>query len=211
MDWIDSAALGLLSGFALLMAVGPQSLFVLRHGLSGRHVAAVCITVIGCDVLLLSLGIVFHAALSDRIAGAETVMTLGGALFLAACGSMSLVRASLPKVAMAGMPEDAVPEPCAPLSGDGQAAVLGALAVTLLNPLVYLDTIVVMGGLATASAAPYAFLAGALTASSAAFLGMGYGARLLRPVLDGPGGAHRLDLISGGLMLVLAAALWQGL
>ena len=92
-----------------------------------------------------------------------------------------------------------------------RAAVPGAAAVTFLNPLVYVDTIVVLGGLATASDAPSIFVAGAVLASAVLFTGVACGARIVRPLLDTAGGATAVDAVSGLAMLGSAAALWASL
>ena len=107
MATLDSALFGFLSGLALLVAVGPQTLYVLRQGLSGQHVLPVCTTVVIGDATILTAGATVFNGLSARIESAEVALTLGGAIFVACFGLTALVRATRPAaVSVAGTMPD---------------------------------------------------------------------------------------------------------
>ena len=93
-----------------------------------------------------------------------------------------------------------------------RAAALTALALSLLNPHVYLDTVVLIGGLAAQypQGPSAAFAAGAIAASLVWFFGLGYGAGKLAPVFAEPRAWRLLDIAIGCVMWAIAAGLlWE--
>ncbi|SPJ33495.1 LysE/ArgO family amino acid transporter [Kushneria phyllosphaerae] len=189
---------GLGLGLSLIMAIGAQNAFVLRQGIRGEHLFWVCLTCALCDALLLTLGVYGAATLLARFPGLDHWMRLMGALFLLLYGGRSLVAA---------LRGGQVLNPA------GQAQIsLGktlavCLALTWLNPHVYLDTVVLVGAVSAQQTSKNAFLAGAIVASFTFFFGLGHGAKRLRGLLARPRAWQVLDGTMAFLMWGLAVSL----
>lgn len=193
----------LLTGFgvslSLILAIGAQNAFVLRQGLRGRHVWAVVLVCAASDALLISVGVYGGAALRETLPGLAPLMTWAGAAFLILYGALSLRTAW-----RGGQSLEAA---------DGQdrsllQAVLVCLALTWLNPHVYLDTVLLIGAVAQKfPGAEAAFTLGAVAASFSFFAALGYGAALLRPIFARPIAWRVLDAATGLLMWAIAAKL----
>ncbi len=190
---------GLLLGLSLIVAIGAQNAFVLRQGLRGEHVLAVCLTCALSDAALILAGVGGFAQAGAWVPWLETAIRYAGAAFLLVYGLRSFRAAIRPGGALT--PAAAVP------AGLG-ATLLTCLALTWLNPHVYLDTVVLVGSVSTQFAAgKHAFALGAMTASFLFFFSLGYGARLLRPVFARPGAWRVLDVGIGVVMCTIAATL----
>ena len=184
----------------LIAAIGAQNAFVLRQGVLRTHVLAVCLTCALSDAVLIAAGVAGFGALAGRVPWVELMMRLGGAVFLLAYGWRSFCAAWRGGGVL-----------CAAPAGQGQrlGGVLGTtLALTWLNPHVYLDTVVLIGSVA----AQYpghrlAFGLGAITASFVFFLALGFGARFLAPVFARPKAWRVLDLAVGCVMWMIAGKL----
>ncbi|GAB5460157.1 MAG: LysE/ArgO family amino acid transporter [Hoeflea alexandrii] len=188
------AIAGLLLGGSLIIAIGAQNAFILRQGLLRQHVFILCLICALSDAALIGLGV---AGLGAIIAGSGlliALVTLGGAAFLAVYAFLALRRAISPSTLEAAK------------TGPGslKAAVLTCLAFTFLNPHVYLDTVLLVGGLSGRyeGTARLAFAIGAMAASFIWFFGLGYGARVLDPLFAKPSAWRVLD---GLIALVMAA------
>lgn len=195
---------GFASGFglaaALIVAIGAQNLFVLRQGLLRRHVMPVVMFCALSDMLLVSAGVLGMGVIVRKMPALIWVMSLGGAVFLAWYGLGALRRACAPGALVADGRDGA----------DSLAGTLGrAAAFTYLNPHVYLDTVLLMGavGGALPGTARPLFVAGAATASALWFAGLGFGARLLRPIFARPAAWRVLDGMVAAVMLALAGML----
>ena len=196
---------GLGFGLSLIVAIGAQNAFVLRQGVRREHLGAVVAVCAVSDLLLYAAGtaglgalVVSHPAVVEvaRWAGAAVVLGYGA---LAARRAWRGDEAGL-EAASSG----AVPDAGRRL----RPVLLTALALTWLNPHVYLDTIVLQGSLAAARGdLRWVFTAGAAVSSVLWFLGLGYGARLLAPVLARPGAWRVVDGVVAGIMLVVAVSL----
>jgi L-lysine exporter family protein LysE/ArgO len=195
-----------LSGFALaaalIVAIGAQNTFVLRQGLRREHVGAVVAFCIAVDVILMAAGVAGLGAALRQVPGLAPVLTLGGAVFLLWYGIGALRRAVAPGSLVA--------------AGEGAPSLgrvlVRAAAFTLLNPHVYLDTMLLVGAVGAQQpiGARPVFVAGASSASILWFAGLGYGARLLAPLFARPAAWRVLDGLVAAVMLVLAGALaWQ--
>ena len=195
-----SAALeGFLLGASLIVAIGAQNAFVLRQGLARRHVFAVATVCSLADLALVAAGIGGLGTLIRQTPSLLTGVALAGAAFLTVFGLMSFRRAL--------RPDTLTP---APAAEPGLAAtIVTCLALTFLNPHVYLDTVVLIGGLSArhAGSGAVAFGAGAGLASLAWFYGLAYAARLAAPVLARPPAWRVLDTLIGIVMLAIAARL----
>jgi len=199
---LSSAAAGLGAGLSLIIAIGAQNVFVLRQGLARRHVGAVVAVCALSDLVLIVAGV---AGLALVIEGAPWSVELArwfGAAFLAGYAVLAFRRA-----ARGGQALDADTGPGARLG----AAVLTALALTWLNPHVYLDTVVLLASIANSHGdGRWWFVVGACTASLLWFAGLGYGARLARRLLATERAWRVLDLLIGLTMLAIAAGLVVG-
>jgi L-lysine exporter family protein LysE/ArgO len=200
---LGPAGEGFLLGLSLILAIGAQNAFVLRQGLLRQHVLAVCLVCALSDAILIAAGIAGFGALVQRHPGLPQVMTWLGAAFLFVYG-LGRLRAAL-------RPEALQP-------GDGpapslRAALAACLGFTWLNPHVYLDAVVLLGGIASRFAPPDRLLfgLGAMTASFVFFFSLGYGARLLAPLFARPAAWRWLDLGVGLTMWLLAFWLVEGL
>lgn len=196
---LPAAATGFAAGLSLIVAIGAQNAFVLRQGLLRSHVFWICLICAASDAILVSIGVAGFGALSEKAPWLEPAMRYGGAAFLTWYGFRSF-RAALRPRAMEGA-DQAAPSL--------RAAVLTCLALTWLNPHVYLDTVALLGAISS----PYqgadrlAFGAGAVTASFAFFFSLGYGARYLAPLFARPAAWRVLDIAIGIVMWTIAATL----
>lgn len=202
---LAAATQGFALGGSLIVAIGAQNAFVLRQGLRREHVPSVVAFCVVADALLMLAGVAGLAAVLGHRPGLARALTLGGAAFLAAYGLRALWRARRPGALDADDADD-----------DGRATTLGAAlaqcaAFTLLNPHVYLDTVLLVGSLgARLGEMRWWFAAGAAAASGVWFAALGFGARLLAPWFARPRAWQLLDLLIGAVMLVLAASLVGG-
>ncbi|MES2840924.1 MAG: LysE/ArgO family amino acid transporter [Pseudomonadota bacterium] len=191
---------GLLLSLGLIVAIGAQNAFVLRQGLRREHVGSVVLFCAVADAVLITAGVLGMAqALADS-PGIARALALAGAAFLAVYGWQALRRARNPQLLQA--------------SGGGEvfsrgAAVAQAAAFTLLNPHVYLDTVLLVGSIGAQQPAALRgwFVAGASTASVLWFGLLGFGARWLAPWFARPRAWQVLDGLIGVTMWVLAALL----
>ena len=197
---MTAALKGFALGFSLILAIGAQNAFVLRQGLRGEHVFAVCLVCAVSDAILIALGVGGFGILAERAPWLEPAMRYGGAAFLIAYGLRSLRSAVTQTDALEA-------KGSASLSLRG--AILTCLALTWLNPHVYLDTVVLLGAVSTQSSDSLAFGIGAVVASFTFFFALGYGAAILRPLFARPGAWRVLDALVGIVMLLLATKLLE--
>ncbi|WP_442762756.1 LysE/ArgO family amino acid transporter [Malikia spinosa] len=193
-------AQGLLLSFGLIVAIGAQNAFVLRQGLRREHVGSVVLFCAAADALLIMAGVFGMAqALADRPQLAQA-LALAGAVFLAWYGWKAWLRLRQASNLHAGQASDGLPR---------GAAVAQAAAFTLLNPHVYLDTVLLMGsiGAQQPGALQGWFVAGASAASMAWFTLLGFGARWLAPWFSRPRAWQVLDGLIGVTMWLLSALL----
>lgn len=194
---------GFTVGLSLILAIGSQNAFVLRQGLLREHVFAVCFTCAVSDAVLIGIGVTGFQQIIGRFPAIDPLMRYGGAAFLFWYGARSLLSALRSTGALA--------------PADGQRAMIGrtvatCLALTWLNPHVYLDTVVLIGTISTQfQGQTLAFASGAITASFLFFFALGYGAMLLRPVFAKPWSWRLLETVIGATMWMIAAKLVAGL
>ena len=204
MSPVLAAAQGLAFGLSLIVAIGAQNAFVLRVGLRRTHVLPVVAVCAASDAALIAAGVGGLGALVDRTPGVLVAARLGGAAFLLGYAVVAARRAWRPPESLA--PEDA-PAPAGPWP-----VVATCLALTWLNPHVYLDTVVLLGSVAgTHGDLRWWFGAGAAAGSVLWFAGLGFGARLLRPLFARPGAWRVLDAAIALVMVAVAAGLLAGL
>jgi L-lysine exporter family protein LysE/ArgO len=220
------AGLGL--GLSLIIAIGAQNLFVLRQGIRREHVFTVAAICALSDLALILVGVSGIGAVLQAVPWLVDVIRWAGAAFLVGYGLLAARRALRPS-GEALVADDAPAGPRDTGSRDAPsslldqrentttsvlvrrgvtATVLTALALTWLNPHVYLDTVFLLGSVAnTHGDARWVFAAGAGAASILWFFGLAYGARLLGGVLGSPRAWRVLDAVIAVVMIVLGISL----
>lgn len=194
---------GLAMGLSLIVAIGGQNAFVLRQGLRNEHVLAVCLACALSDAILITVGVTSLTQVVEFLPFLEPVMRYGGAAFLLWYAALNLRSAwtgtGALQVSNGG--------------SSGFAKTLGlCLALTWLNPHVYLDTVVLLGTISTRFPGhQFAFALGAVTASFLFFFALGYGARWLRPLVAKPASWRVLEVIIAGVMGLIAFRLLSGI
>ena len=173
----------------LIVAIGAQNAFVLKQSLRRWQVLPIVLTCFLCDFSLMTLGVFGLGTLIGESRVASVALALVGALFLAVYGARAFRAAWRGGATMSADGTEA--------AGSTQQAVLLTLAITLLNPHVYLDTVVIVGGIAgtLSPAAKALFLCGAVAASALWFFALGFGARLLLPLFRRPLTWRLLDAV----------------
>ncbi len=188
---------GMAMGFSLIVAIGAQNAFVLRQGLRNEHVFAVCLVCALSDLVLIMAGVSSFGKIITVLPWLNPVMRYAGAAFLIWYGAKSLRAALRSKEALTvAASKDQV----------GLAkTLLACLAITWLNPHVYLDTVVLLGSIsAHFRNLRMVFAAGAVTASFLFFFSLGYGAGWLRPIFAKPSAWRILDAVIAVVMCTIA-------
>ncbi len=193
---------GFALGLSLILAIGAQNAFVLRQGLRGEHVLAISLTCALSDAILIAVGVAGFAAIDAVLPGLAPVMRWGGALFLIVYGAQSF---------RAAFASDDTLEPAETRKTSLIAALMTCLALTWLNPHVYLDTVVLLGSVSSRyEGQAFEFGSGAVTASFVFFFSLGYGAQLLRPFFARRSAWRVLEIGVGLTMWAIALSLILG-
>ena len=192
------ALTGLLTGLALIVAVGAQNAFLLRQGIRGEQVLPIVLTCLASDVIAITAGVAGLGVVLERWPSVLPVAQVLGGLYLIAFGIHAAMRAWKPTA----------------LTTEGGAtlttgkAIMLTLALTWLNPHFYLDAVLMLGTVANSFGTDrWWFLSGTLLASLLWFFGLGYGARLLRGLFAKPSAWRVLDSGIAVLMGVLGIGL----
>lgn len=196
---LAAALSGFATGLSLIVAIGAQNAFVLRQGLRRRHVALVVAVCAISDLVLILAGVAGIGTIVERVPVVLVVVRWFGAAFLLGYGLLAARRA------ICGGQLEAATDPQLSTS----AVLAAALAFTWLNPHVYLDTVLLVGSIASTHGVPgrWWFAAGASLASIGWFTVLGYGARTLTPVFRRRNAWRVLDGGIAVVMLTLAASL----
>ena len=188
---------GFVTGLSLIVAIGAQNAYVLRQGIARRRTATVVAICAVSDVLLIVAGVGGVGLVVAQHPDVLLVFRIAGAAYLlwfAFQSFRSAARATGLRAATDGT--------------GGRGVVVTALALTFLNPHVYLDTVLMLGNLANQQGAlRWWFAAGAATASVVWFTALGFGGRALAPVLGRPKVWRVIDIAIGCTMLAIAAML----
>ncbi|MFC7406806.1 LysE/ArgO family amino acid transporter [Georgenia alba] len=188
---------GLLTGLSIIVAIGAQNAYLLRQGLTRNHVAIVITICVLSDMLLIGLGVAGVGSLVRQHPAAVTVVTWLGVAYLAGYGLVSLWRARRPGRLEAASGHRA----------SRRTVVTTTLALTYLNPHLYLD-ILLLGSIATTYGDDRWWFAGGVWLGSLLwFTGVGLGAHAAAPHLARPGTWRVLDVLIGLVMLGLAIRL----
>ncbi|MFJ8059208.1 LysE/ArgO family amino acid transporter [Streptomyces sp. NPDC096142] len=198
---LSAAAAGFGTGLSLIVAIGAQNAFVLRQGIRRDAVLAVVGICALSDALLIALGVGGVGAVVVAWPGALRAVGLIGGAFLLGYGVLAARRVFRPSALHAEGDS----------TGSRRRAVLTCLAMTWLNPHVYLDTVFLLGSIA-ASRGPlrWTFGLGAVCASVLWFTALGFGARLLSRFLARPSAWRVLDGLVAATMIGLGATLAAG-
>lgn len=204
------AGLGL--GLSLIIAIGAQNVFVLRQGLHRDHVFIVVAICALSDAVLILAGVSGVGLAVAAVPLLFTAARWAGAVFLVTYGFLAARRAW--RGSDLGLAAGAAREGAARRGARGGPAArvaLTCLALTWLNPHVYLDTVFLLGSVAAAHGdAKWLFAAGAVTGSFVWFVALGYGARYLARWLSGPRAWRVLDALIAVIMVVIAVNLVRG-
>jgi L-lysine exporter family protein LysE/ArgO len=197
--FLIAAVSGFLAGASLIVAIGAQNAFVLRSGIVRSHVLAIVIICAASDAILIALGVAGTGALVRAAPFALRILTWVGAAFLFGYAVFAARRALRPGKL------DAADKPVGSLA----AAIATCLALTWLNPHVYLDTVLLLGSISSGHGpiGRWWFGLGAALASVAWFSALGFGARLLAPVFAKPLAWRVLDAIIAAVMVALGVLL----
>lgn len=194
---------GLGTGTGLIIAIGAQNAFVLSHGIRRSFLLTIPLICALCDALLITAGVCGIGSLIASNPALTKAATLGGTLFLFAYGLKAFRSALKNEALQTGSNREA---------SHGRI-ILATLAVTLLNPHVYLDTVVLLGSISArfAGEGRYLFGLGAITASFLWFFLLSFGGRLLAPAFTRPLTWKLLDVAVGLIMWSISASLALGL
>ncbi len=188
---------GLVSGLALIVAIGAQNAWLLRQGIRRERVGVIVAICVVADAALIAAGTAGIGAVSRLAPWVLTALRWGGAAYLIWFAYTSFRSAARSRALTAAEPPRAM-----------ASVVLTTLALTLLNPQVYLDTVVMVGTVTTSFGDDrWIAAAGAMTASLIWFPSLGLAARALAPVLDRPRFWRWLDLAVGVVMVLIALRL----
>ena len=190
---------GFLISISLILALGPQNVFVMRQGLLRSHVFAACLVCSISDALLIGAGVLGVGLFLSEMEELAIWMSIGASIFLIVYGCLRIKSALNPKGLEVGDNE----------SQDLWPTILAGLAFTYLNPHVYVDTLFLIGGASSSYAGDekLMFGIGAATASFVFFFSLGYGAERLSPILNNPESWKIIDLFIAGVMFTVAGIL----
>lgn len=196
--WLMLQGFGL--GASMIIPIGAQNAYVLNQGIKRHHhltTATICSVL---DTLFISLGIFGGGALLAKNETLLLLVTLGGIAFLTFYGGLSLKSALAPKQSSHAQ---------SPSLSGRKAVIIGALAVTVLNPHLYLDTVVILGSIGGqfSGSDRLAFAVGTITASFTWFFALSIAAAKLAPTLSKPRVKQGIDLAVAIMMFVIALML----
>ena len=195
-----AASTGFFTSIALILAIGAQNAFVLKQGIIRSHIFWVCLICAVSDALLISAGVFGFGVIVEQYPSLPRYMTLGGAAFLVFYGLTRFLAA------YAGSKQTVTSSK----STAFLPTIVVCLALTWLNPHVYLDTLGLIGAVSTQyleAGQKIAFGIGAVFASFVFFFSLGYGARFLAPIMQTENTWRILDVLVGLLMWFLAYGL----
>lgn len=209
---LPAVASGLALGLSLIVAIGAQNLFVLRQGIRREHTLAVALVCAVSDALLIAIGVSGLGAVLHAVPWLIDAVRWAGAVFLAVYALLAARRALRPSGDVLGAGDESIEAggsvAAPPTRGRLLPALLTCLALTWLNPHVYLDTVFLLGSVASTHGADrWWFAAGAATASVVWFFALALGARYLGRWLATPRAWRILDGVIAVVMIAIAVSL----
>lgn len=206
-DYFPTVLLGITTGLSLIVAIGAQNAYILKQGILGKFVWPIAIFCTLSDALLIGLGVFGMGKLVESAAWVLEVLRWGGGAFLLIYGLMAAKRSIRPSamtIDTGSMSQVGGPQTVG-------KALLVAAAMTYLNPHTYLDTIVLLGGIASQQGdARWYFYAGAVIGSVIWFTLLASCSRFLRPIFANPKAWRVLDAGIALLMFFLAYKIMFG-
>ena len=195
---------GLLLGGSMIIPIGAQNAYILNQGIKRNHhflTASICIL---CDTLLIIAGVFGAGSLLALNPDLLQIITFGGIVFLSTYGAISFRSAWRNNYAKTVLDNN---------HKSRKMVVMATLAVTLLNPHVYLDTVVVLGSVGNqfSGVSRLAFAAGTILASILWFYGLAFSAAKFSNWLNQPKVQRVIDIVVGGIMWVIASSLYHSL
>ncbi|MDY0251309.1 MAG: LysE/ArgO family amino acid transporter [Pseudomonas sp.] len=200
---LTSYTTGFTIGLSLILAIGAQNAFVLRQGLRNEHVLLVVLVCALSDAALIFFGASSFRHILVQVPWVDPAMRYGGAAFLIWYGAKSIYSAARSNTSIVVANESGMPM---------RYVLATCLALTWLNPHVYLDTVVLIGTISTRfPGQEMLFASGAATASLVFFFSLGFGARYLRPVFATPKAWRILEAVIAIVMWFIALKLILGM
>lgn len=198
---MDSFLHGFVVCFGLIVSIGAQNAFLLKQGLLKQHIFWIATICFVCDVLLMGIGVLGLGTLISQSPLISLILAIVGAVFLFTYGSRSFISAYRGTTQLLAEQNN--------LNTNLKKTVLITLAITLLNPHVYIDTVVIVGGIGGTLSfeQKIGFLSGALLCSFLWFFGLGYGAGMLSNYFKKRRTWQILDSITGMIMYAIAFSL----
>lgn len=198
---LESLFSGFFLSLAMIIAIGAQNAFVLKKGISNDNLFLVCLICFLCDFILMSLGVFGVGGFISNNTIFKITLAVTGSIFLLFYGISSLKESFVENKFI--LDKNLA-------KSTKSKAIITTLAITLLNPHVYLDTVVVVGGVAgtLVNSLKIYFISGALIASFIWFFGLGYGARRLAPIFEKPSTWKFLNLAISIFMFLISFKLF---
>lgn len=198
---MDSFLHGFVVCFGLIVSIGAQNAFLLKQGILKQHVFWIATICFLCDIILMSLGVLGLGSLIAQSPIASLSLAVIGAIFLFTYGSRSFIsayRGTTQLLTEKGKTDSSL-----------KKTIMITLMITLLNPHVYIDTVVIVGGIGGTLnfEQKILFLGGALICSFLWFFGLGYGAGLLSRYFEKRRTWQILDSITGLIMYLISFSL----
>lgn len=191
---------GMAIGFSLIIAIGAQNTFVLKQGLKQQSVFWVCVVCALSDSILIVFGVAGFSVLLKQYPNIIQFAKWGGAIFLLWYGLQHAIKSiNFTQNLQLSRYEDEE-------SHLGRI-ILICLALTWLNPHVYLDTVILLGSISAQFEFKWLFALGAISASWLFFFALGYGTRILIPVFESPKSWKVLDMLIALIMWSIAISL----
>ncbi len=193
---------GAVLGLGMIVPIGAQNAYVLGRGINRNHHLLAATLCIICDISLIALGIFGAGALINSSELAMNLITWGGIIFLLTYGALSF------KTVFENKYKETQTDS---LLKNRKVVIATTLAVTLLNPHVYLDTVMILGSVGGQfqGQEKIAYAAGTMLASIFWFYALATGAAKLGPILSQPKILRGIDFVVGCIMWAIAFSLYQ--
>ncbi len=180
----------------LILALGPQNVYLIRQGLLRKYVLVACLVCFLSDALLISVGVLGFGRIMSEMEEWAPIIAIASSSFLVGYGILRIYSAINPQGLDTGEVE----------SQTIRKTIFTGLAFTWLNPHVYVDTLILIGGTSSRYIGEegFGFAFGAIAASFIFFFSLGYGAKFLSPILSTPKSWMIIDLTVAGIMFTIA-------
>tara|TARA_B100000475_G_scaffold40262_1_gene26155 strand:- start:1 stop:600 length:600 start_codon:yes stop_codon:yes gene_type:complete len=181
---------GFIIGSSLIIAIGPQNLFVINQGLKKNFVFIVVLICSLSDSLLIVCGIYLSNNILSLNTSLITIMKLIGGIWLILYGINKIKNSRQHEINSNGFNESSFSK-----------VIVTTLAITYANPHVYLDTVILLGSISINFDNKLYFGLGAIFASFIFFFSLGYFSNFLSRYIKSPKVWFYVDNTMGLLML----------